>query len=77
VELRDDPAFARSTAELLMLDRLLKNELAGSDSAVNAAFDKAGVLRAAGAETIVMGSLAFGAQDFSARIAWLRGLPGP
>jgi ribulose-phosphate 3-epimerase len=32
------------------------------------------VLRAAGAETVVMGSLAFGAPDFAARIAWLRGL---
>ena len=31
-------------------------------------------LRAAGAETVVMGSLAFGAPDFAARIAWLRGL---
>jgi ribulose-phosphate 3-epimerase len=32
------------------------------------------VLRAAGAETVVMGSLAFGAPDFDARIAWARGL---
>jgi ribulose-phosphate 3-epimerase len=35
------------------------------------------VLRAAGAETVVMGSLAFGAPDLGARIAWARGLPGP
>jgi ribulose-phosphate 3-epimerase len=33
------------------------------------------VLRAAGAETVVMGSLAFGAPDLGARIAWARGLP--
>jgi ribulose-phosphate 3-epimerase len=32
------------------------------------------VLREAGAETVVMGSLAFGAPDLGARIAWLRGL---
>lgn len=31
-------------------------------------------LIAAGAETVVMGSLAYGAPDLSARIAWLRGL---
>jgi ribulose-phosphate 3-epimerase len=31
-------------------------------------------LRRAGAETVVMGSLAFGAGDFAARIAWIRGL---
>ena len=33
------------------------------------------VLRAAGAETVVMGSLAFGAPDLAARIAWARALP--
>lgn len=32
------------------------------------------LLRAAGAETVVMGSLAFGAADLGARMAWLRGL---
>lgn len=32
------------------------------------------VLRAAGAETIVMGSLAFGAPDLAERIAWVHGL---
>lgn len=32
------------------------------------------LLRAAGAETVVMGSLAFGAEDLAARMAWLRGL---
>ena len=31
-------------------------------------------LRAAGAQTVVMGSLAFGAPDLAARIAWARGL---
>jgi ribulose-phosphate 3-epimerase len=31
-------------------------------------------LRIAGAETIVMGSLAFGAPDFAARIGWVHGL---
>jgi ribulose-phosphate 3-epimerase len=35
------------------------------------------VLRASGAETVVMGSLAFGAPDLGARIAWARALPGP
>jgi ribulose-phosphate 3-epimerase len=34
-------------------------------------------LRAAGAETVVLGSLAFGDPDLAARIAWLHGLPGP
>jgi ribulose-phosphate 3-epimerase len=33
------------------------------------------VLRKAGAETVVMGSLAFGATDFAARIQWAHGLP--
>jgi ribulose-phosphate 3-epimerase len=33
-------------------------------------------LRAAGAETVVMGSLAFGAADLAARMAWLHELPG-
>lgn len=32
------------------------------------------VLREAGAETVVLGSLAFGAPDLAARIAWLHGL---
>lgn len=32
------------------------------------------LLRAAGAETVVMGSLAFGAPDLSARMAWLHNL---
>jgi ribulose-phosphate 3-epimerase len=32
------------------------------------------VLRAAGAETVVMGSLAFGAPDLAARMRWLHGL---
>jgi ribulose-phosphate 3-epimerase len=32
-------------------------------------------LRQAGAETIVMGSLAFGAKDFAQRMAWVQGLP--
>ncbi len=35
------------------------------------------LLRASGAETIVMGSLAFGASDFSARMAWVHTMPGP
>jgi ribulose-phosphate 3-epimerase len=33
------------------------------------------LLRKAGAETVVMGSLAFGASDFDARIQWAHGLP--
>jgi ribulose-phosphate 3-epimerase len=32
------------------------------------------LLRAAGAETVVMGSLAFGAPDLAARMAWLHGV---
>ena len=35
------------------------------------------LLRAAGAETVVMGSLAFGAPDFKGRIEWARALGGP
>ena len=34
-------------------------------------------LRRAGAETIVMGSLAFGAGDLAARMGWVRDMPGP
>ena len=34
-------------------------------------------LRRAGADTIVMGSLAFGAEDLAARISWVHGLDGP
>lgn len=34
-------------------------------------------LRAAGAQTVVLGSLAFGDPDLAGRIAWLHGLPGP
>lgn len=33
-------------------------------------------LRRAGAETIVMGSLAFGAKDFKQRMEWVRAMPG-
>lgn len=33
-------------------------------------------LRQAGAETIVMGSLAFGAKDFKQRMEWVRAMPG-
>jgi ribulose-phosphate 3-epimerase len=33
-------------------------------------------LRKAGAETIVMGSLAFGAADFAGRMAWVRAMSG-
>jgi ribulose-phosphate 3-epimerase len=32
-------------------------------------------LRAAGADTVVMGSLAFGAEDLAARMRWLHALP--
>jgi ribulose-phosphate 3-epimerase len=32
-------------------------------------------LRKAGAETIVMGSLAFGAKDFKRRMEWVRAMP--
>jgi ribulose-phosphate 3-epimerase len=32
------------------------------------------LLRAAGAETVVLGSLAFGAADLAARMRWLHGL---
>ena len=34
-------------------------------------------LRRSGADTIVMGSLAFGAEDLSARMGWVHALPGP
>jgi ribulose-phosphate 3-epimerase len=34
-------------------------------------------LRAAGAQTVVLGSLAFGAPDLAQRIAWLHALPAP
>jgi ribulose-phosphate 3-epimerase len=35
------------------------------------------LLRAAGAETVVLGSLAFGEPDLAGRIAWLHALPPP
>jgi ribulose-phosphate 3-epimerase len=35
------------------------------------------MLRAAGADTVVMGSLAFKAPDLAGRFAWLAGLPAP
>ncbi len=35
------------------------------------------LLRAAGAETVVLGSLAFSDPDLERRTAWLHGLPGP
>ena len=35
------------------------------------------LLRAAGAETVVLGSLAFGDPDIERRTEWLHGLPGP
>lgn len=35
------------------------------------------LLRAAGAQTVVLGSLAFGDPDLAARIAWLQALPAP
>ncbi|HEX4764943.1 MAG TPA: ribulose-phosphate 3-epimerase [Lichenihabitans sp.] len=35
------------------------------------------LLRAAGAETVVLGSLAFGDPDLERRTGWLHGLPGP
>ncbi len=44
----------------------------GADGGIREA--SAPLLRAAGADTVVMGSLAFGAADFAARIAWLRSL---
>jgi ribulose-phosphate 3-epimerase len=34
-------------------------------------------LRRSGAQTIVMGSLAFGAKDLAARMKWVHALPGP
>ena len=34
-------------------------------------------LRHAGADTIVMGSLAFGADDLAARMAWVHAQQGP
>jgi ribulose-phosphate 3-epimerase len=35
------------------------------------------LLRAAGAQTVVLGSLAFGDRDLAGRMAWLHGLAGP
>ena len=34
-------------------------------------------LRRAGADTVVMGSLAFGADDLASRMAWVHAQPGP
>ena len=55
---------------------------AGREAAVRLAADggirdtTVPLLRAAGAETVVMGSLAFGDPDLAQRIAWLHALPG-
>ena len=35
------------------------------------------ILRRSGADTVVMGSLAFGADDLASRMLWVHGLPGP
>ncbi len=56
---------------------------AGREAAVRLAADggirdtTVPLLRAAGAETVVMGSLAFGDPDLARRIAWLHALPDP
>ncbi|UDL93813.1 ribulose-phosphate 3-epimerase [Lichenihabitans sp. PAMC28606] len=56
---------------------------AGRDTAIRLAADggirdtTVPLLRAAGADTVVLGSLAFGAPDLASRTAWLHGLPAP
>ena len=64
---------------LLEARRLMR--AAGREDAIRLAADggireaTVPLLRAAGAETVVLGSLAFGAADLENRIAWLHGLP--
>jgi ribulose-phosphate 3-epimerase len=58
-------------------------QAAGREGAVRLAADggiraeTVPLLRAAGADTVVLGSLAFADPDLPGRIAWLHGLPGP
>ncbi|MDT3377270.1 ribulose-phosphate 3-epimerase [Labrys neptuniae] len=74
----DDSALARLREARKLIAEYLNDDLAGRR--IILASDGGNRehtvpnLRLAGAETIVMGSLAFGAPDLAARIAWVHGL---
>lgn len=84
----DPQAEARMAEARAMIDDAERN--AGGDTGLDAGNQRlllaadGGIrdhtvpgLRRAGADTIVMGSLAFGAEDLPARMRWVHGLAGP
>lgn len=66
------PARLRDAQALIAARAGAKRVVLAADGGIRET--TAPALRGAGAETIVMGSLAFGAADFASRIAWARGL---
>jgi ribulose-phosphate 3-epimerase len=66
------PARLREARALISARKTKQRILLAADGGIRE--QTVPLLRAAGAETVVMGSLAFGARDFAARIAWARGL---
>lgn len=68
------PDRLREAQALLALERRKRRIVLAADGGIRE--HTVPGLRQAGAETIVMGSLAFGAKDFGRRMAWVRSLPG-
>jgi ribulose-phosphate 3-epimerase len=67
------PDRLREARQMLAAERAHRRVVLAADGGIREHTVPA--LRQAGAETIVMGSLAFGAKDFAARMAWVHGLP--
>lgn len=69
----DDQTYARLREARALIDRRPgKRPILAADGGIRET--TVPLMRQAGAETVVMGSLAFGAPDLAARIAWLHGL---
>lgn len=68
------PDRLREAQALLALERRKRRIVLAADGGIRE--HTVPGLRRAGAETIVMGSLAFGAKDFDRRMAWVHSLPG-
>lgn len=68
----DPGAAARLEQAKAMIGRSGRDIVLGADGGIRE--HTVPLLRAAGAETVVLGSLAFGAQDLAARMRWLHGL---
>lgn len=66
------PTRLREARALIAASKATKRIVLAADGGIRE--QTVPLLRQAGAETVVMGSLAFGAPDFAARIAWARGL---